>query len=86
MGKKRRTAALNILFVVGAAALLFFLFRAPKETTAHLPKDEIHLKFYGIANKKEAERFCGECHGDGKSSPLPANHPPPYRCLFCHKR
>ena len=83
---RARAVALNILFLAGAAALLFFLIRAPKETTAHLPKDEIHLKFHGIENKKEAERFCGECHRDGGSSPLPASHPPPYRCLFCHKR
>jgi len=86
MEKKRRAAVLNILFFAAAAALLFFLFRAPKETTAHLPKDDIHLKFYGIVDKKEAERFCGECHSDGGSSPLPASHPSPYRCLFCHKR
>ena len=86
MAKKRRAAVLNLLFIAGAVVLLLFLTRAPKETTAHLPKDETHLKFHGIADKKEAERFCGECHGDGASSPLPASHPPPYRCLFCHKR
>ncbi|MDR0476651.1 MAG: hypothetical protein LBH14_01745 [Desulfobulbaceae bacterium] len=86
MEKKGRAAALNILFIAGAAALLFLLTHAPKETTAHLPKDEIHLKFYGIARKKEAERFCNECHGDGGSAPLSPSHPPPYRCLFCHKR
>jgi len=85
--EKKSRVALNILFIVGVAALLFLLVHAPKETTTHLPKDDIHLKFYGIASKKEAERSCGECHGDaGSSSPLPANHPPPYRCLFCHKR
>ena len=86
MTKKRRAAILNLLFVVGAAALLFFLAHAPKETTAHLPKDETHLKFHYIANKKTAESFCGDCHRDGSSAPLPADHPPPYRCLFCHKR
>ena len=86
MEKKRHTVVLNIFFLVGAAALLLFLLRAPKETTAHLPKDEIHLKFHGITDKKEAERSCGQCHGDGAASPLPAGHPPPYRCLFCHKR
>jgi len=86
MTKKGRAIVLNILFVAGAAVLLFFLTHAPKETTAHLPKDEIHLKFHGIAGKKEAERFCGECHRDGGSAPLSVDHPPPYRCLLCHKR
>jgi len=86
MTKKERAAIFDILFGAGAAALLLFLTHAPKETTAHLPRDETHLKFYGMASKKEAEDFCGKCHGDGGSAPLPASHPPPYRCLFCHKR
>ncbi|MDR3089737.1 MAG: hypothetical protein LBU39_07975 [Desulfobulbaceae bacterium] len=86
MSPKRR-AALNVLFVLGAAAIVLFLARAPHETTAHLPKDEIHLKFHGIEDKKEAERFCGECHlGDDAPAPLSKNHPPANRCLFCHKR
>jgi hypothetical protein len=36
--------------------------------------------------KKEAEQFCESCHAPGKEAPLPDNHPPKYRCLFCHKR
>ena len=35
---------------------------------------------------KEAEKFCGECHSDDGISPLSEQHPPKYRCLFCHKR
>jgi hypothetical protein len=36
--------------------------------------------------KKEAEKFCAECHAPDKVAPLPEDHPPKYRCLFCHKR
>ena len=36
--------------------------------------------------KKEAEQYCTECHGEDKMVPFPENHPPKYRCLFCHKR
>jgi hypothetical protein len=37
-------------------------------------------------DKKEAEKFCEECHSPEGVSPLPKDHPPKYRCLFCHKR
>jgi mono/diheme cytochrome c family protein len=36
--------------------------------------------------KKEAEKFCIECHAPEGVFPLPEGHPPKYRCLFCHKR
>lgn len=76
----------NILFVIICAGILIFLFNAPKETTAPLPHDEIHSRFYDIEGKKEAEKFCLECHEQDKVAPLPDDHPPKYRCLFCHKR
>jgi hypothetical protein len=37
-------------------------------------------------DKKAAEKFCEECHNPEGVAPLPENHPPKYRCLFCHKR
>jgi hypothetical protein len=37
-------------------------------------------------DKKEAEKFCEECHSPEGVAPLPEDHPPKYRCLFCHKR
>lgn len=76
---------LNIAFALTGAAILFFLFNAPKETTARLPNDADHSRFQSM-KKKEAEVFCVQCHSPEGGHPLPADHPPPYRCLFCHKR
>ncbi len=82
---KKKTTILNALFVAVSAAILLFLFSAPEETTSHLPKDNDHLRFFTM-EKKEAEKFCANCHAPEKISPLPKDHPPKYRCLFCHKR
>jgi cytochrome c553 len=76
---------LNIAFLVTGAAILLFLFNAPEETTAKLPNDAVHSRFQEM-KKKEAEKFCAECHSPQGVSPLPEGHPPKYRCLFCHKR
>jgi hypothetical protein len=76
----------NILFVIICAGLLVFLLNAPKETTSPLPHDEIHSRFYEIASKKEAEKYCFECHERDKEAPLPEGHPLKFRCLLCHKR
>lgn len=84
--KITRNTYLNIAFIVVGLAIIAFLLRAPEESTAKLPMDENHSKFHTIHSKIEAEKFCGECHGDTGSSPLPKDHPPKYRCLFCHKR
>ena len=84
--KKKNILVLNLLFVFVCAGLFLFLLRAPEETTAKLPKDDDHIRFFSIKSKKEAEKFCGECHGPEGDAPLPEQHPPKYRCLFCHKR
>jgi len=86
MEKKSKIILLNIAFALTSAAILIFLLKAPEESTAKLPKDDDHLRFYSIKSKKEAEKFCGECHQTGKSFPLPESHPPKFRCLFCHKK
>jgi hypothetical protein len=39
-----------------------------------------------MSDRKQAETFCLDCHGQDKVAPLSATHPPPYRCLFCHKQ
>lgn len=83
---KKKSLILNIAFIVAGGALLLFLLNAPEETTAKLPKDETHLRFHEIASKKEAEKFCTECHIEDGEAPLAEDHPPKYRCLFCHKR
>lgn len=76
---------LNGLFALLCLAILFFLWRAPKESTRPLPRDDNHRPFQDM-DKKEAERSCLDCHGPERMAPLPGDHPPPYRCLFCHKR
>lgn len=87
MAKNKKTRWLiNAAFMAFCVGILVFLFNAPKETTSPLPHDEVHQPFFVIASKKEAERSCLTCHDQDKKAPLPENHPPKYRCLFCHKR
>lgn len=85
MDSKKKILVYNSLFIIFCVGLFLFLWTAPPETTAHLPHDEKHEKFMDM-KKKEAEKFCLECHGEAGVSPLPEDHPPKYRCLFCHKR
>jgi len=75
----------NGLFVVICAAIFLFLWNAPEETTSMLPTDENHLRFMTM-DKKKAEKLCEECHHPSGEAPLATDHPPKYRCLFCHKR
>lgn len=82
---KKKKILYNTLFVLVLAGILIFLFNAPPETTAKLPVDKIHSKFYNM-KKKDAEKKCNNCHASGKQSPLPEDHPPKPRCLFCHKK
>ena len=82
---KKKARIYNILFVLMAAAILIFLLSAPPESTVRLPRDRDHLVFYSMS-KKEAERGCPKCHGKEAGNPLPENHPPKFRCLFCHKK
>ncbi len=83
--KKPKSILINIAFLIVSAGILTFLLNAPEETTAKLPLDEDHSRFVDM-KKKEAEVFCKDCHIAEGVSPLPEDHPPKYRCLFCHKR
>lgn len=83
--KNKKTWWLNLLFLAGGAALLVFLWNAPPESTKKLPHNRDHERFFAM-DKKAAEKFCEECHHPQGAVPLPADHPPKYRCLFCHKR
>jgi len=83
--KNKRNLVLNIIFAVSCTGILIFLLKAPPESTTMLPRDENHLKFYQM-EKKEAEKHCESCHFPQGPAPLPENHPPKYRCLFCHKK
>lgn len=85
MGKNKRRI-INITFILFCFFLLLFLYFAPEETTSPLPTDELHEKFHLIKSKKEADSQCVACHNNAGESPLPEEHPPPFRCLFCHKR
>ena len=85
MQKTKKTFMYNILFVAVCAGLFLVLWNAPPETTAHLPNDEDHAQFMHM-KKKEAEKHCSKCHAQDAVAPLSKNHPPKYRCLFCHKR
>jgi hypothetical protein len=83
--KRKPIVVANILFIFLCGIILIVLLRAPKETTAKLPHDTQHAKFRVMKSKAEAEKFCSKCHSPNGEAPLPANHPPKYRCLFCHK-
>lgn len=83
--KKKNTLLINLAFVAMSAAILIFLFNAPGKTTASLPHNADHNRFFGM-NKKAAGKLCIECHAPDAIVPLPSDHPPKYRCLFCHRR
>jgi len=83
--KGKKTLIYNLLFLTVCGGLFLFLWNAPPETTARLPHDDNHERFHKMG-KKEAEKFCTECHTPDGRMPLPADHPPKYRCLFCHKK
>ena len=84
--KMNKKLLVNGTFITFCLALLIFLYLAPEETTTPLPSDDVHTKFHLIKSKKEADKLCVECHFEEGTAPLPEVHPPPYRCLFCHKR
>ena len=82
----KKKSLINATFVLVCLSLLVFLYLAPEETTTRLPLDDTHRVFHQIASKKEADKLCVTCHAEDRQAPLPEEHPPPYRCLFCHKR
>ncbi|MEW6218192.1 MAG: hypothetical protein AB1634_01475 [Thermodesulfobacteriota bacterium] len=82
---RSRTVFMNLAFVAVCGGIFLFLYNAPPETTAKLPFDDDHARFYPM-DKKAAERECEACHRPDGSAPLPPDHPPKYRCLFCHKK
>ena len=86
MKKSHINITITILFLAVCGGILVFLLRAPEVTTPEIPRDEIHTKFYEISSKKEAEKYCGECHGENMEAPLPEDHPRKTRCLFCHRK
>ena len=75
----------NVVFVIVCLGIFLLLWNAPPETTPRLPHDDNHQPFFAMG-KKEAEKFCENCHQPDGIRPLPETHPPTYRCLLCHKR
>jgi len=75
----------NMVFILVCGGIFLFLWNAPEETTATLPNDDDHLIFMNM-QKAEAEKSCENCHSETGIAPLSKEHPPKYRCLFCHKR
>ena len=82
---KHRSWIYTLVFVIFGLGLLIFLWQAPPETTVKLPYDSNHARFYSMG-KKQAEKHCPSCHSEKGEAPLPKDHPPKYRCLFCHKK
>lgn len=81
--KKRDWLFVGLVVVV----LGIFLAISGNIKTTRVPYDETHARFYDIVHqdgKKAAEKYCSECHNP-KGVPFPPNHPPKFRCLFCHK-
>ena len=76
---KNKKLIANLVFVIIGIIIIVILKLAPEPTTPVLPYDDNHKKFF-IMKKKEAEKYCDNCHKQ-----LPENHPPKLRCLLCHR-
>ncbi|HKL48914.1 MAG TPA: cytochrome c [Desulfuromonadales bacterium] len=84
---KKNKIVLDIALVVAAVVILAFLLNSPEETTQRVPFDKTHSEYYEIyktEGKKAAGKHCETCHNE-ENVPFPEDHPPKYRCLFCHK-
>jgi len=83
--KLRKADVLFILLIPAVLLCLWLL--TTRQTTLRIPVDEKHqeaLQAYKAEGKKAAEQVCRTCHADDQI-PLSRNHPPKYRCMFCHK-
>jgi len=77
----------DLLVVLIGLAIIAVLWLAPEEKTTKVPTDDTHRKIYEVrkeSGKKAAGKLCIECHNED-GVPFPENHPPKFRCLFCHK-
>ena len=77
----------DLLFIGAIAAIVLVLWAAPPESRLKVPLDDTHRELKAVLErqgKKAAEKSCQDCHND-KDLPLSKDHPPKYRCLFCHK-
>jgi len=78
----------DVVFIALIPLILLCLWMLTTEqTTLRIPLDDDHIKLieiYETEGKKAAGKNCSACHGD-EAIPLSENHPPKYRCMFCHK-
>ena len=82
--RRKRLWLLNLAFFAVCCGILCFLLLAPPVRTPKMPQDKDHIPFRAMP-RKAAEKQCAACHGPDTAKPLPETHPPPYRCLFCHR-
>ncbi len=83
---KLRKADMLFILLIPAVVLCLWLLTT-EQTTLRIPVDETHqeaLQACRDSGKKAAETVCRTCHADD-SQPLSEDHPPSYRCMFCHK-
>ena len=83
--KLRRADILFIALIPLVVLCLWLL--TTEQTTLRIPLNDDHyesLETYRTDGKKAAEQVCRNCHGD-ENLPLSEDHPPKYRCMFCHK-
>ena len=83
--KIRKADIAFILLIPVVVVCLWML--TTEQTTVRIPLDDDHresLQTYSAEGKKAAEQVCTSCHSD-EALPLSENHPPKYRCMFCHK-
>ena len=83
---KIRKADILFIMLIPAVVLCLWLLTT-EQTTVRIPLDEEHhesLQAYRADGKKAAEQLCSACHGE-EAIPLSEQHPPKYRCMFCHK-
>ncbi|MGL1933309.1 MAG: hypothetical protein OCC45_16365 [Desulfotalea sp.] len=77
---------INVAFLMVCIGIVVFLLNAPDKTTSPLPMDKHHNNLFAMP-KKQAEKQCISCHNeDSPIAPIPKDHPPKFRCLFCHTR
>ena len=80
--KRKNIIIYNLLFIVVCGGLFLFLLKAPEETTKFLPNDDDHAKFMQM-DKKEAEKFCEECHIHQNTAAFSATRETNKLFLFC---
>jgi len=85
-GMRLRRADIVFIALIPLVLLCLWLLTT-EQTTLRIPRDDTHsgsLHAYRTDGKKAAEHVCRTCHAE-EAVPLSAEHPPGYRCMFCHK-